>query len=306
MGSGSKSTTKTSSSTQPTVPANITSAYNGYLGQVNNLAQTPATAYTTPATANQTQAFARANAGTGTPTAPAQAATANMMGYTPPSVTAGQLSDTTLSPYMNPFQGSVIDSTLGEFGQGNALGLNQLRASTPSGAFNGSRQGVAEGQLTSDNMRTLASTLSGLNSQNFTQAQGAAQSDIATKLQAALANQGADISGAGLRLNAADQAGNLALAGAANTRADTQLQSDQGAIERGINQDNNPNVAQTQLLQLLQSLYGINPAMFAGQTSKGTQTQTQSSGLLDSLSALASGAGALGWNPFSSAKKLAG
>jgi hypothetical protein len=188
---------------------------------------------------------------------------------------------------------------LGEFGQGNALGLNQLRSSTPTGAFNGSRQGVAEGQLTSDNMRTLATTLAGLNSQNFSQAQGAAGQDIASRLQAALANQNADLSGAGVRLNAANQLGQLGLAGAANTRADTQQMADLGATERGINQDNNPNVAQSQLLQLLQSLYGTSPGMFIGQQSNGTQTSTQKSdpGLLASLGTILQGIGSF-QNPF--------
>ncbi len=60
-----------------------------------------------------------------------------------------------------------------------------------------------------DYLDTTASTLAGLNSQNFAQAQSAAMSDIDRSLAAATANQGAGLQGAGLNLSGAGLLGQL-------------------------------------------------------------------------------------------------
>jgi len=76
-------------------------------------------------------------------------------------------------------------------------------------AFGGSRQGVAEAQ-TNLGYGTQAGRLSTqLNEQAFNQAMAAQQADLARQQQAMLANQGAGLSGASLRLGAANQLGNL-------------------------------------------------------------------------------------------------
>lgn len=286
MSSGGSTTskTKTNATTTPQIPSWEQQPFQNYYSQVSNLANMPATSFVTPATANQQQAFGRA----GTASQPYQGTFQSLSNYSAPQVSAGQLSNTDLSPYMNPFQQDVINSTLGEFQQGNALGLNALRASTPSGAFNGSRQGVAEGQLTSDNLRTLASTLAGLNTANFSQAQGAAGQDIASRLQAAIANQGASQNAAGINLNAAQ-------AGSSANLNDINQQAALGDQERTINSQNNPAVAQSQLLQLVQSLLGQNPAMYAGANQQGTSTtkQTSDPGALGIISTLADAIGSV-------------
>lgn len=272
----SKQTQRTQGQTvsTPTPAPFLASGYQNLATGASDLLKTPASSFLTPANTNQTQAFARAGAGTGDPTASGVTATNGLLGYQAPT-----LASTDLSPYMNPYQKDVIDATLGDFNQGNAVALNQLRSSTPTGAFNGSRAGVAEGTLTSDNLRTLASTLAGLNSSNFQQAQGAAGTDIANNLASA-----------GIRLNAANQSANLGLLGAQNTRADTAQQLAAGDEERAIAQQNNPATAQSQLLQLYGQLMNLIPTgAFTGQTgtSSGTTTSSTSPGALDIAGILA-------------------
>lgn len=115
-------------------------------------------------------------------------------GVTPQQIAAGQLSSTDLNPYMNPFQSSVIDSTLGQYDRQNQIDLNNARGrATAGGAFGGSGSALLQSQTQDANSRNLASTLAGLNSQNFSQAQGAAQFDIGNRLSASQANQGADL-----------------------------------------------------------------------------------------------------------------
>lgn len=303
MGSGASQTTKTkSTSTQtPNAPGWYSQPYQSYAGRVSALGNMDPSSFTTPATANQNSAFGRAALGTGNPTAGAYNATQNELGYTPSNVTAGQIASTDLAPYMNPFQRDVIDATLQEFQNGNALGLNQLRASTPTGAFNGSRQGVAEGQLTADNARTLASTLAGLNTANFQQAQGAAGQDINNRFAADQFNVNSGLQGAGMRLGAANQLANIGMMGANNTRADTQQMADLGATERSINADNNPYVALINLLQTQGGLLGQIPgSSFVGQTvnQNGTQKTSSNPGALDWLSTIANIASSFTGNPF--------
>lgn len=120
----------------------------------------------------------------------ATAATTGMLNFDP-----GSLAGTDLTPYMNPFQKSVTDATISD--QDRARQMAQVgdnQRATAAGAFGGSRSGVLGAETNSAYDRNTGQLLAGLNSQNFTQAQGAAQNDIQTKMAAA-----------GLRLNAAGQ-----------------------------------------------------------------------------------------------------
>lgn len=296
MGGSTSSKTHATTSTTPQVPGWVQQPYQNFVGQVGQLGAMDPSSFTTAATGNQQAGFNAAGQAD-----PGASTFASLTGYQAPQVTAGQIAGTDLSPYMNPFQSQVTDATLNEFGQGNALGLNQLRSSTPTGAFNGSRQGVAEGQLTGDNMRTLASTLAGLNTANFSQAQGAAGQDIGTRLQAALANQGASQSAAGTRLAAGAAASD-------SSRAHIAQQLDAGAQERSINSQNNPNVARLSLLQSLQSLLGQNAQSYIGSSGVADSKTKQSTdpGILGIISTLAQAIGAMqggGGNPFALAGK---
>lgn len=282
MSGGKQKVSTTSNTVQtPNVPGFISGPYQSYASGVDALGNMNPMAFSTPASALQTQAFGNAGAGTGNPTQAGYNATQGLMNNG--GVSVGQLSNTDFSPYMNPYQRNVIDTTIGDWQHANDLALNSLRASAPSGAFGGDRMGVAEGQLLGDNSRTLATTLAGLNQSNFGNAQQLALQDIGNRYNAATFNQN-------FGLNAANQLANLGMLGANNTRADTALQASLGDTQRSIAADTNPAVQQARLLQARGGLLGMIPGgLFTGQTanSKGTQVSSYSPGLLDYVGGLA-------------------
>ena len=110
------------------------------------------------------------------------------------NVNAGQLASTNLSNYMNPFTQNVIDRSLADIGgqQQTAMGLLGAQAQAAK-AFGGSRQGIAEAETNKGFIKQMADTSANLNLQGYTQAQQAAQQDISGRMQAGLANQGANL-----------------------------------------------------------------------------------------------------------------
>ena len=110
----------------------------------------------------------------------------------PQSVTAGQLSNTDLQPYMNPFTQSVINTSLPIMQQNLALSQNQqANAANSANAFGGSRQGVQAGVTQAQGALGMGQMAANLNAQNFAQAQAGATGDINRNLQAAQGNQSA-------------------------------------------------------------------------------------------------------------------
>lgn len=115
-----------------------------------------------------------------------------------------------IGSYMNPYTQQVSQNALAdlETSRQNAIRQTAQQAGAAR-AFGGSRQGVAEAQ-TNLGYGTQAGRLSTqLNENAFNQAMQAQQQDLARQQQASLANQGAGLSGAQLRLGAASQLGNL-------------------------------------------------------------------------------------------------
>ena len=140
----------------------------------------------------------------------ATGATSNFLGYTPQQVSAGSLSNTDLSPYLNPYTQTVINSALPLLDQQRQQANNQTAAqAVQSGAFGGSREGVAEGVNNSQSALNAAQLAAQLQSANFSQAQGAATTDLNRNLTAQQSNQSAGLQGAGIDLGAAQQLGNL-------------------------------------------------------------------------------------------------
>ena len=126
------------------------------------------------------------------------------------NVQAGQLASTNLNPYLNPYTEQVIRANEADILRGAQMGLGQLGAQArAAGAFGGSRQGVREAALGGETARQLAQSSAGLRQAGFTQAQQAAQQDIATRMQAALANQQAGLA-AGTTSAQLQQQANLA------------------------------------------------------------------------------------------------
>lgn len=128
-----------------------------------------------------------------------------------------------LSPYMNPFQNDVINTTMGELNRQKTLAGNDIEdAAIRSGAFGGSRHGVRESMLDRQYADTQAQTLSQLNSQNFQNAQN--QQQFFGNL------------GAGLASNNLAQLGNLSNLGFGMTRQLSQDQLAAGGLQQQMQQ----------------------------------------------------------------------
>ena len=179
------------------------------------------------------------------------------MQYTPQQLTAGQLSQTNLAPYQNPFTSQVINQTAADLERQRQIQQAQIGAkATAAGAFGGSRQGVTEALTNEAFARQLAQTSAGLRQAGFEQAQQAAVGDIARQTAAEQFNINSGLSGTQQRL-----------------RAGAQL-ADLGNIGFGLGQTVNRNLAQQgaqeQLLQ--QSLIDAAKQRFAGYTSAPAET----------------------------------
>lgn len=238
-----------------------------------------------------------------------------LQSFAAPNVSAGQLKDTDLSPYMNPYTQSVIDTTMATGKQALAQAQNQgADSAAGAGAFGGSRQGVQAGVTGSQYALGQAGLAAQLNAANFNQAQGAASSDIGTRLAADTTNAGNSINSAGLRLNAS----NSAISGAGQQQQ-TYLNSLMAALAgqgmvQGQQQQQNQYTADTanawnQLpTQRLGVQSGTLNGLNVGSTSTGTQTgQTQQPGNtfgqilgggLGLVGSLASAGGKNGFNLF--------
>ena len=108
----------------------------------------------------------------------------------PANVTAGQIANTNLDPYMNPFTKDVINATLPGMQQQNALSQNQgANAANSANAFGGSRQGIQQGVAQAQGAMNIGQMAAQLNSANFTQAQAAATGDINRTMAADQGNQ---------------------------------------------------------------------------------------------------------------------
>ena len=147
--------------------------------------------------------------------------TALGMGFQP-----GQLATTNLDPYMNPYQQNVIDRSIADINRQGSQMQNTLGAqASAANAFGGSRHGIAEGELGRNILQSVADTTTGLNQQGFTQAQGAAQTDIANQMQ-----------GAQHRLGSAGQLANISNLGFGMGQTVSNNLAQQGALQQGTNQ----------------------------------------------------------------------
>lgn len=115
----------------------------------------------------------------------------DMGSYRPSDVTSGQLSNTNLQPYMNPFTRDVIDTTMNDLNTQFGVqrqGIDDYAASQY--AFGGDRQQLQSGVLGDKFLDTKARTLADLYSKNFLNAQEGAKFDIGSKLTADTNNAG--------------------------------------------------------------------------------------------------------------------
>lgn len=172
--------------------------------------------------------------------------TNNLLGYqaptlsapatvTPNTIAAGQLANTDLTPYLNPYTNDVINSTLSNLAL--ARGQQQVSddaAATAANAFGGTRQAVQNALTTNDYLRNVASTTASLNQGAYANAQQAALADINSRLSASQTN-------AANQLNASEfndsSAYNAAAANAANSLAGANLQMNAANLLGGLSND---------------------------------------------------------------------
>ena len=110
------------------------------------------------------------------------------------NVQAGQIAGTNLGAYTNPYESQVVGQALGDIERSRQMQQNQLGAQASAArAFGGSRQGIAEAETNRAFADQAAQTAAGLRQAGYQQAQALAGQDIASRMQAALANQGANL-----------------------------------------------------------------------------------------------------------------
>ena len=246
---------QTMQSTQPSLATQSAGAFNGAIAGTRDAMQ-----YRPMNVTAQDAGMSRVNAG---------------------SVQAGQIGSTNLQPYMNPYTNNVINTTMQDMRRGNQMALNDVgAAASASGAFGGSRHGLVEGQTNNGFTQQVGQMSAGLRQAGFQNAQQMAGSDIDRRmqagqynasigmqgqlanqaanmqnqqfnssqdLQAQLANQSAGMNGAGQRLGAAAQLGNLGNMGFGMGQQITQTQMQQGAQQQALMQ---------QLIEASKAQYG--------------------------------------------------
>jgi len=130
-----------------------------------------------------------------------------------PQVQAGQLSQTDLAQYMNPYTKSVLETSLDVLNQQRQTGLNQAYdAAIKAKAFGGSRQAIQEGVVNAAAQQQAGQLAAQLMAQNYGQAQSAAQADITRAMEAQRLNQ-ATASGDLARILEAQRLNQLAASG---------------------------------------------------------------------------------------------
>ena len=215
------------------------------------------------------------------------------MGYQPLSVTANQLGTTNLTPYMNPYDDAVVKANEADILRGANIGMGQLQGQAQAAnAYGGSRHGVAMGEIGRDTLNQLAQSSAGLRQAGFQNAQQMAQADINTNLQSQLANQQADLSGAGQRLGAANQLGQIANLGFGMGQTVNNNMMAQGAMQQALQQnvlDAAANKYQGYVQHPAQGLAYLNAALGVTPTTPQTTTTTKQPGLFDYLTLGASG-----------------
>lgn len=299
-GDVSKSTTKSSGTfnktTTPLNPPWATEVVQNAAGRVNGLLGTDPQSYVAPAHPLQQQAqwgaseldgyngnFAQATDLTRGAANTAWAAP--FMNTDTPFASGGKAYDY-VNRYLNPYLGEVVDASAADF-DANA---GQVRAQQAldlagSGAFGGSGAALTQSMTEGELARARASTLSGLRSQAYNAALGAAAGDAERATQARISNSQIKLQdqankfGFGLQagqqqLAAANQLSGIASALDVNRRANIDTRAQLGTLMRGVEQERlQAPITTTQ--QLLAALQGLPLGLFAGQQEQGSQSNTE-------------------------------
>lgn len=312
---GSKKTkTTTQQTTAPTVPTWIQQPQQQLSSKISGLLTDGGwSGANTPATAQQTQAWSYG----GTPMNADSSISGDLTGYRATAIdpalmnfNPGEIATSNLSAYTNPYETSVVNSSLADNERARQMAIQSGQArATAAGAFGGSRHGVADSLTNEDYLRNAGSLASQLRMAGYNNAQSMAQQDIGNRLSGAQFRLGAqgqqegqNLNAANMRLSAQNALFGNQLSGANNARADASLMASLGEQQRQLNARENPNSMES--LQALAALMQYNPNMYVGQNMSGTSTSKTSGGalggVLGAAGSLFGGLGALGWKPLGS------
>lgn len=158
------------------------------------------------------------------------------------NIDAERFRDQSLTPYMNTFEDTVVDSALGDIERARQMQQNQNAASAISaGAFGGDRQGIVEAETNRAALEQAAKTAAGLRQSGFESAAKRLEADANRGLTADRSNQAANLTAAKSNLTAEQarqslNAQNALRARLANQSTDFQSQSQnaQNALRAGL------------------------------------------------------------------------
>lgn len=207
-------------------------------------------------------------------------------------VQARSFLDANLQSYMDPYTGAVVDTTLQGIDRqiGNTIKANS-DANRASGAWGGSRDAISNAVIQSEGIRNKAATEAQLRSSAFNSAAGLITNDNQSFLQAALANQGKDVTtnaqriqAQGMNQNADIQGGQLnAQIGGMNQQKD--ITGNAQAIDVGKANQSTFLAANAQDLSAQQA--NQNSALQTQGTNAGIRTANQSSALTNAQQRIA-------------------
>jgi hypothetical protein len=200
-------------------------------------------------------------------------------------VQAGQLSNTNLSPYTNPFESQVVNQSLQDLERSRLMQQNQMGASaTQARAFGGSRHGIAEAETNRNYADQAARTASQLRAGGFENAQNMAQYDIASRMQAGTQNQNAGLQ-AGIMSAQLQQNANLAnqeaQQQASRFGAESGMQAQQYNQQAGLQGNAQRMQAAGQLGQQATTGYDISRDISNQMQQQGEQNQVINQALID-------------------------
>ena len=146
------------------------------------------------------------------------------------NVSAERFRDQSLTPYMNTFEDTVVDSALGDIERARQMQQNQNAANAISaGAFGGDRQGIVEAETNRAALEQSAKTAAALRQSGFESAANRLEADANRALAADRSNQAANLTAARSNLaaeqsRAAQNAQNALRARLANQSTDLTAQ----------------------------------------------------------------------------------
>lgn len=258
----STSSTQTNSTTTPIVPPWASDLTQNVAGRVGGLLNSDPQSLVAPANGLQNLSAANATNLSGSPWNYDAAAdlTRGVAQADTPGI-AGNIGQ-----FMNPYVNNVVNASAADFdANAGKVRAQQALDLARSGAFGGSGAALAQSATEGELARARAATLSGLRSQGFSQALGAAtaQAQLQQQQQAQ-------------RLAAAGQLAGLSSGYDADQRANLASQLNVGDDLRGITQaqDQAPVTSTGQIVAMLQ---GLPIGLFTGSTTNGTLNSTSNS-----------------------------